>query len=185
MAGPALMTNLARGAKIVALLLFLLPWVTISCAEQTLASMSGVDLATGSVTLNNPNPPGSTGGPAPDNPFDQPNMAVIAAALLILLGLIAGFLLKGRTGLMAGAACAAAAAAAVAYAVFVDIPTTLRASQGFREAMDDPQMAGLIKMNVEIGAWLVLLALAAAVVLAVLAMKGGAAAPTASAEPPA
>ena len=76
------MTNLARGAKIVALLLFILPWVTISCAEQTLVSMSGVDLASGSVTMNNPAPPGST-APSPDNPFDQPNMAVIAAALLI------------------------------------------------------------------------------------------------------
>lgn len=60
MAAPALMTNLARGAKIIALLLFILPWVTISCAEQTLVSMSGVDLASGSVTMNNPAPPGST-----------------------------------------------------------------------------------------------------------------------------
>jgi len=185
MAGPALMTNLARGAKILALLLFVLPWVTISCAEQTLVSMSGVDLATGSVTMNNPAPPGST-APAPDNPFDQPNMAVIAAALLIVLGLIAGLVIKGRTGLMANAAGAAAAGAAIAYAVFVDIPGTMRGSEGFREAMADPQMAGLIRLNVEPGDWLVLAALVAAIVFDALAMKGGtaAAAPAKPAEPP-
>ena len=48
------MSNLARAAKVVALLLFFLPWVTVSCAEQTLVTMSGVDLATGSVTMTNP-----------------------------------------------------------------------------------------------------------------------------------
>lgn len=109
-------------------------------------------------------------------------MAVIAAALLIAIGLIAGFLIKGRTGLMANAACAAAAAAAIAYTVFVDIPGTMRGSEGFREAMADPQMAGLIRLNVEPGAWLVIAALVAAVVLDALAMKGGTA-PVAAVEP--
>ena len=46
--------NLARGAKGAALLLFLLPWVTVSCAGQDLVSMSGMDLATGTVTVRNP-----------------------------------------------------------------------------------------------------------------------------------
>ena len=43
-----------RGSKLLALLFFLLPWVTVSCADQTLVSMSGLDLATGSVTTHNP-----------------------------------------------------------------------------------------------------------------------------------
>ena len=38
---PAFEANLARIAKVLALLFFLLPWVTISCAEQTLVTMSG------------------------------------------------------------------------------------------------------------------------------------------------
>ena len=45
------MTNLGRIAKVIALLLFVLPWVTVSCADQTLVSMTGVDLATGHITM--------------------------------------------------------------------------------------------------------------------------------------
>ena len=98
------MANLARIAKVIALLLFVLPWVTISCAEQPLVTMSGVDLATGHVMMHNPmtgateSPPGANGG----------DIWVILAALLILAGLAASFVLKGRNGLIANMAGAGA-----------------------------------------------------------------------------
>src|SRR4051794_14711975 len=91
------MSNLARIAKVIALLLFVLPWVTISCAEQPLITMSGIDLATGHVVMHNPmtgaaeSPPGGNGG----------DIWVIVAAVLIVAGLAATFLLKGKKGLIA------------------------------------------------------------------------------------
>ena len=36
MAGSSLFTNLGRGAKVLALLLFFLPWVTVSCSTEAL-----------------------------------------------------------------------------------------------------------------------------------------------------
>ena len=174
------MSNLARIAKVVALLLFLLPWVTVSCAEQTLISMSGIDLATGSVTMTNPvtgvseSPPGAGKG----------DLLVIVGAVLILLSLAATFVLKGRIAALAAIAGAGLAAAALAYAVLVRIPDSARAgaatSGGGAPGMSQAQLAEMIRVNIEIGFWLTLAALAAAIILNFLALKqadGPAAAP--------
>ncbi|MDP8995215.1 MAG: zinc ribbon domain-containing protein, partial [Pseudomonadota bacterium] len=54
-AGPlSNILTLARGAKGLALLCFVLPWMTVSCAGQKLVSMSGFNLATGNVVGPNP-----------------------------------------------------------------------------------------------------------------------------------
>jgi len=175
------MSNLARIAKVLALLLFVLPWVTVSCAEQTLISMSGLDLATGSLTMTNPmtgvseSPPGAARGG---------DMLVIIGALLILLSLAATFVLKGRTGSMA-------AIAALAYTVLVRIPDSARegalagSGGGASQGMNQAQIAEMVRVNIEIGFWLMLAALAAAVVLNFLAMKASDAPAAAAAAPPA
>lgn len=182
------MGNLARIAKVVALLLFVLPWVTISCAEQTLVSMSGVDLVTGHITMTNPmtgateSPPGQNGG----------DLYVIIGAVLILLSLVATFVLKGSKGALVAAAGSAAAAACLAYTVLVRIPDAARADGAMGGAggpagaggPTPEQIAQMIQVHVQIGFWLVLAALVAAVVLNVLAMKGGAAPIAAAADPP-
>src|SRR4051812_15797656 len=124
MAGFLSMTNLGRIAKVIALLLFVLPWVTVSCADQTLVSMTGVDLATGNVHMAaNPMGVPSTAAPAEHGG----DLFVILGAVLILAGLVVGFVLKGSKGAMAAAACAALAAASLAYTVLVKIPGTARA----------------------------------------------------------
>src|SRR6185295_17295914 len=98
------MTNLGRIAKVVALLLFLLPWVTVSCADQTLVSMTGLDLATGHVNMT-ANP---MGGPSMTAPAEHGgDLFVILGAVLILVGLALSFVLKGAKGAMAAAGCAA------------------------------------------------------------------------------
>jgi len=166
------MSNLARIAKVVALLLFLLPWVTVSCAEQTLITMTGVDLATGRVTMTNPmtgvseSPPG--GG--------KSDMLVLVGAALILLSIAATFVLGRRTGALAAMAGSAAAAAALAYTVLVRVPDSARAGatsggSAGTQGMSEAQIAEMIRVNIEIGFWLVLAALAAAVVLNLLAMR--------------
>ena len=177
------MANLARIAKVIALLLFVLPWVTISCSGQELVTMSGVDLVTGHATMHNPmtgateSPPGMNGG----------DMWVIAAALLILAGLAASFVLKGRNGLIANMAGAGLAAAALAYTVLVRIPHQTHAGAAGPTAPGGPspeQIAQMIQIKVQIGFWLTLLALIAAIVFDVLAMKRSAPAAAAAGDGP-
>jgi hypothetical protein len=203
------MSNLARIAKVVALLLFLMPWITISCSPQamgpmggaptgmsnsgdmTIAQASGAQLAMGSVRTNNPNPT-ATGGPP--NPFASPNLPILAGGLLILAALALGFVMKGSQGAYLAAGACVAAAAALCYAVMVQIPEAVRASfatsAGSGEGappINPAELAQMIQIKVEIGFWLTICALAAAVVLNVLGAKGSAApAPAAAApsEPP-
>lgn len=182
--------NLARIAKVLALLFFFLPWVTISCAEQTLVSISGYQLATGNVTMINPmtnqaeSPPGANGG----------DMLVIVGAVLILAALAATFILKGRNGFIAAIAGCAAAAGALCYTVLVRIPADAHANPaanpggaGGAGSIGGPtpeQIAQMIQVRTELGFWLTILALAAAILLNFMAMKAPTAAAAAPAEPP-
>jgi hypothetical protein len=166
-------TNLAQIAKVLALLFFFLPWVTVSCADQTLVSMTGVDLATGHVTMHNPmtnqmeRPPGAESG----------DLLVILGAVLILAALAATFVLRGRNGLIAGIAGSALAAAALCYTVLVRIPATAHSSASIPGAgpgsmgPTPAEMAQMIEIETQIGFWLTILALAAAVLLDVLALR--------------
>jgi len=184
MAGFLSMTNLGRIAKVIALLLFVLPWVTVSCADQTLVSMSGVDLATGHISMA-ANPMGGSASVPAQHSGD---LLVIVGALLILAGLVVSFILKGSKGAMAAGACAALAAASLAYTVLVKIPGQARADAttgtggGGAGGPSPEQIAEMIKVNIQIGFYLCLAALIAAVVFDFLAMKGTA--PAAAAAPP-
>ena len=183
MAGFLTMTNLGRIAKLIALLLFVLPWVTVSCADQTLVSMTGVDLATGHVNLT-ANP---MGGPAMSAPSHGGDMLVIIGAALIVLGLVVGFVLKGAKGAMAAAACAAISAVLLAYTVFVRVKAQAvsdgNASAGGESSSFNPQqLADMIHVNVQVGFYLCLAALIAAVAFDLLSTKV-AAAPGAAAAP--
>ena len=186
MAGFLSMSNLGRIAKVVALLLFVLPWVTVSCADQTLVSMTGVDLATGHINMA-ANPMGAPSAAAPAE--HSGDLFVILGAVLILAGLAVSFVLKGSKGAMAAGACAALAALSLAYTVMVRIPGTARADAttgaggGGAGGPSPEQIAAMIKVNIQIGFYLCLAALIAAVVFDFLAMKGTA--PAAAAAPPA
>jgi hypothetical protein len=188
MAGFLSMTNLGRIAKVVALLLFVLPWVTVSCADQTLVSMTGVDLATGHISMA-ANPMGAPSAAAPAE--HGGDLFVILGALLILAGLAVTFILKGSKGAMAAAACAALAAGSLAYTVLVKIPGQARADAttgtgGGAGGPSPEQIAEMIKVNIQIGFYLCLAALIAAIVFDFLAMKGTPTAPAvAAATPPA
>lgn len=216
MAGSAsTMTNIARAAKVAALLLFFLPWITVSCstsamsqlggagappmggmtgaAEVPLATATGAQLAMGRVTVANPAAnPAQPAGTGAGNPFEKPNLAVLGAAVLILLSLAATFLLQGRTGALVAAAGSGLAAVAICYAVLVQIPAEVSASflrngpGGGPGAppMNPAEIAQLIQVKAEMGFWLTVAVLAAALVFNVLAMKGPAVAAAAPPAPP-
>ncbi len=132
MAGSSLFQNLARGAKVLALLLFLLPWVTVSCSPDALqqaqsggtgsaprlnlgssgmgagvpiANASGLNMALGQLNMLLPNREAGAGR-------GEPGKATQAPAVAAEIGVIAGFalVLVGLLGsfLLKGAAAALA-----------------------------------------------------------------------------
>ncbi len=161
----AALTRFGRIARSVALLAFLLPWVTVSCAGQTIASVSGVRLATGVVTIRNP----MSG--AIETHAGTANWAVLLAALAIVLALLAGFAPARRMAALLGLALSATAAILAVYAVMIDIPQQLAA--GLRERPDGSDFGSSLTHSVEhairvdsgIGFWITLLALAVACAL--------------------
>jgi hypothetical protein len=142
---------------------------------------SGLQLARGSAAVNRACRgdladlvPDANPADDPDNPFARPEIPVIAGAALLVLALIAGLLLKGRAGAGAAALGSALAAAALCYSVFVRIPHALRdapaGSRGGPEMTAD-QLARIIQVDPQIGFWLVIAALLAAIGLGVMAMR--------------
>lgn len=195
MAGPTLsFMNLARVTKVVALLLFLLPWVTVSCSAEGLgpsasgASMAGApttqliratgyELAMGDVVFQGGMRPPPSAANTPPPPFSAPDMILIGAAALIALAFAATFL-KSAAGPLAGIGCIVLAGAGLCYTILVRVPEAVRGYFGTAATSDggnpppiDPaELARMIQTKVEIGFWLTIAALVAAIVFLLLAM---------------
>ncbi len=161
------LANLAHGLKLAALLLFLLPWVTVSCAEHTLVSLSGMDLATGSVSVVNPMT-GEKSSPAGSEGADIP---VLIAALLIVATLVVGFALRRPLARTISAAGLAVAALLISYSVLVRLPDRARqgATADSAQGISEAQIAELIRVEVASGFWLTLFALIGAIAATLLA----------------
>jgi len=84
--------QIARLGKLVALLGFFLPWVTVSCSGNVILEATGLQLMTG-----DPQPAGMLEG-ADRSQMDDPEPAigVILACLAAALGLGLSFVLKGK-----------------------------------------------------------------------------------------
>jgi hypothetical protein len=194
MAGLGSIANLARIARVVALLLFLTPWMSVSCSTHGLdqladlgpspvssgdvpiARATGLQLATGSVSYADAAPLSSAMNEV-SNLFEKPNPAVVGAALLILLSLAASFVLNDAKGAIFGIAATALAAAALWYGVAVEIPSK---AEALFHRLGGHRMGVEIHANVQIGFWLCVAALLAAIGLDALALRrtGGPAAPS-------
>lgn len=74
-----------RIAKVVALLAFALPWLTVSCSGQKIASISGWNLVTGSISLRNP-----VSG-AVEQHGGSPSVLIILALIAIVGGIVLSF----------------------------------------------------------------------------------------------
>jgi hypothetical protein len=84
--------QIARLGKLIALLGFLLPWVTVSCSGNVILEATGLQLMTG-----DPQPAGMLEG-ADRSQMDDPEPAigVILACVAAALGLGLSFVLKGK-----------------------------------------------------------------------------------------
>jgi hypothetical protein len=157
MVGSSLFLNLARAAKVLVLLLFFLPWVTVSCSPDALERMqaetrgggpqappsmgsppnvviaraSGLNMAMGSIEMALPSgsdSPGGSGATSGRPPQLAPEVGIIAGAALLLLALAATFFLKGAAAASAGAAGSVLATLAFCYSVFVSYPPAVLAA---------------------------------------------------------
>ena len=174
---PATPANGSRALMVLALLFFVLPWITVSCADQTLVSMSGLDLARGSVTMHNP----MTGQTAQPPSGGEADIPVMAGGLLVAVALVLSFVMKRRTGTLASIASLAAAAAAISYTVLIRIPNQVREDAARQEApppaapgmpsLDQAQLAEMVQVETQIGFWLTLAAIVGAIVLAWMVAK--------------
>jgi hypothetical protein len=181
--------NIARGAKGLALLGFLLPWVTVSCANQPLLRASGLEMMTGSArpverpAMRGAGGDGGLGNLMPSG--SQVDVFIIAAAVLIIAGLVLSFVLARRQGALAGMIASAAAALIIIYEVLIRLKGAVadaiqenaarsggatKGPAGLGEP-DMEQLARMISVDPGIGFWVTLFALIAAAVLFAMASR--------------
>ena len=174
--------NAARGAKAAALLCFLFPWVTVSCAGRPLARMTGAGMATGKVetVANAPSLPGAGANPLSTlTESARPDLLIVAAAVLIVAGLAATFLLPRPRAAVAGLIGAVSAAVLIGFEILIRLPRALQSQLGegtkagpapsndFERMMQQQleQIGQSISIDPQIGFWLTMAALIAAAVL--------------------
>lgn len=154
-----------RVPKGVALLAFLLPWMTVSCSDQKIAEASGFGLAFGRI---------SAFGQASEAGSDASlNFWLILALLAIAAGLGLLFL-KGREAakLVLGTSVASIVLIFIGtWRYSKDAIMAEAAKNGSNSDMDQAALA-MIQVNWEIGYWLALLSLIVAAVMAWLVMSG-------------
>jgi hypothetical protein len=95
--------NVARVAKLIALLGFFLPWLLVSCAGEPIGRLTGIDLATGGLTTTS---------------HADPNYWVGLSLAAVIAGIIVSFVLRDRAAFvgMAFAAIIALVASAIGVA---------------------------------------------------------------------
>jgi hypothetical protein len=157
--------TLARVAKVVALLGFVLPWLTVSCSGQPLATASGLDLVLGHLSFRDP-----LSGHL-QHQSGAPSVLLILALAAIVTGLILTFLLRGRPAAMAVIATASAAfvLSIAGEAAEKQIPRAGRTEEGHAW---DAQTAALIHYSDRYGFLLTLAALAVAAGAGIASLRG-------------
>jgi hypothetical protein len=162
--------NIARVAKLVALFGFILPWVLVSCSGQPIAHLSGLDLATGGATIHNPN------SGATQTQHGHPNLWVAACLLVVILGIVVSFVLKGRQAIQA--MLAAAVLAVILSAIGVSGVTSdaeaeaQRQPAGAGEQSASQSLNGLLRVDLEYGYYVTVAGLLAAIAACGLVLSG-------------
>lgn len=154
-----------RIPKGIALLAFILPWMTVSCSGQKIAEASGFGLAFGRIS--------AMGQTASSGDGAAMNMWLILALLAIVSGLVLLFI-KGREAakLVLGTSAAALVLILVGTRQYSkDAILAQAAKNGSENGMDQAALA-LLQVNWHFGYWLTLLSLIAAAVMAWLVMSG-------------
>lgn len=154
-----------RIPKSVALLAFLLPWMTVSCSGQKLVEATGFGLTFGRVT--------AIGRAAEASDGAALNFWLILALLAIAGGLVLLFL-KGREAakFVLGTAVAAIILIIVGTWRYSKDAIVAEAAKNGQDSGADQAALAMIQVHWEIGYWLALVSLVAAAAMASLVMSG-------------
>lgn len=153
-----------RFPKSIALLAFLLPWLTVSCSGQPIAKASGVGLAIGSIdTIGMDH--------AQLNGQSAFNILLVAAIIIIAVGLFVAFRKPFRAAILT-------LGTSIISLAFIGLAMT-RYSKSYLANVMDPEGADpaastalrLIEVQYEMGFWICILALIAAAVLSFLSLR--------------
>lgn len=148
--------QIARVAKIIAVISFLLPWVTVSCAGHPLGTATGFDLSVGVITLHDP-----SSGAAQTRSLGY-NWLLIGSLFFITIGILFGFTDRTLRGKMRVGLVAALAALAL---LFLGVQAARAAGQNLASSGGDSgpfahAADGLFTVQTRYGFYLALLSLA-------------------------
>lgn len=160
--------NIARAAKVVALVGFFLPWLVVSCQGQEMATATGIELAMGRMQA------AADAGSAQSS---DPVWWAVGIILLVVAGLIASFLIKGRSAALVVTATAGAALALGIWGMTQTVGE-VRTRAAEQAASDgqlgqlQAQIADAIRIDVRFGYWITLMGLAGASAGGLMAAAG-------------
>jgi len=150
--------------KALAMVFFMLPWMTVSCSNQKVMTATGWSFVSGSYHLN----PFLAHSMRVQSEVNHPNPVMIVAFGLTLLGLILSFqpMRRGAPGVIA-----ASTGALIAILYFThQIATKMYDDMGSGGTAG--WIAATVQVTWEMGYWLTLGALASAIVMAGMAWNG-------------
>ncbi len=151
--------------KAIALLAFLLPWMTVSCSSNRIAEANGWELALGRIR-----PVMQTANDAPAD-AGQLNYYLAAAIALIVVGLILSLMRKRMAPPVVATSLGALALIWAGARQYTPQRLADAASKRGSELNMDQVAASVIHIDWQLGYWVALGALAATAVLAFLAIR--------------
>jgi hypothetical protein len=156
---------ISSSAALVVLMCFFLPWITVSCGEEDIDSLSGYELTTGTEI--------DLGVGAEEVESDLIFLAVPLAALIA-----AGLIFGAWTGSIPGTTAAAGQVAAASITLII-------LSYKWLEARSDASEVGFVSFSPEYGLWGVVLGLIVIAVTAIISRSVGERAPPSDSAGPA
>jgi hypothetical protein len=150
--------------KAIALLAFLLPWMTVSCSNNKVAEANGWELVIGRLR------------PVVDSVADKPHAAhlnyyLAAAVALIFAGLVLSLMRRRFAGAVVATSLGALALIWAGTSQYTSTRLAEAAAKNSRGMSVDSVAASLIRVDWQIGYWIALIALGIAAVLAFLAIR--------------
>lgn len=158
--------------KVIALLAFFLPWMVVSCSGTPIARATGAELVIGKI-----NPLMDEANKAVANQQTHLNYYLIAAIALIVIGLIVSFLARRFAVVTVGTSIAALIAVFLGTNAYTKKIAEASASTPSTAPSGDHSMdqmgqmaASMIHVDWQIGYWITMLCLIAAVALSVMSL---------------
>jgi hypothetical protein len=148
--------KIALGIFLLAIIFFMLPWVSVSCAGQDIVQVSGFDMVSGSYNI--PAEDEFVGVDAESEPLAI--WALVAAGVGVFVSLITwkiGYFLRIFSGL-AG--------------IGLLIALKIKLNNDFSSELTG-EMAGFLQLKYLVGYWLTLVAFAAAVIVSAIRSENG------------